>query len=406
MADPVLVPAAVKSFIQGVRFFRGILSKDFTPIGERPVEEIIQLTKLPASAGRARVSKDFPAGSRRAARERSQSAARSRGDQSTPAAEPIPQPETVTQEQIDKAIERGFEMTPIPTIGGPAAGVIRRVSQEVAKKIRDEFFKSPGERGREQARKDVDRIWRKIEEQVGRPVRPGSRQPRDLPPGNTGVIQRPPPPRGTRARTTGRGSTRRAKEPPVPTPVQAPPGVSATQQTEIARESLRKFENATRTRQQQTTPRISPFPIGPIVGLAAISTTALVLRQTGGTFQGGQNAPLPKIPGRSSPFRLFRGARSPANRRTPVAPPTPSPTPPFVDPITPTIPIPGVTTQTSSRLFSRQRQRTKECQEVLRRRRRKGECREGFFEELPGRTRFTTWRTVDCKTGKTIKRKK
>jgi len=42
------------------------------------------------------------------------------------------------------------------------------------------------------------------------------------------------------------------------------------------------------------------------------------------------------------------------------------------------------------------------CQNVLRRRRRKGKCREGFFEERPGSTRFTTWRTVDCVTRKTI----
>lgn len=36
------------------------------------------------------------------------------------------------------------------------------------------------------------------------------------------------------------------------------------------------------------------------------------------------------------------------------------------------------------------------CEEVKRRRRRKGKCREGFFRELPGKTQFITWREGDC----------
>jgi hypothetical protein len=44
--------------------------------------------------------------------------------------------------------------------------------------------------------------------------------------------------------------------------------------------------------------------------------------------------------------------------------------------------------------------RQRECQEVKTRRRRKGKCREGFFREVPGKTRFITWREVDCLTGK------
>lgn len=44
---------------------------------------------------------------------------------------------------------------------------------------------------------------------------------------------------------------------------------------------------------------------------------------------------------------------------------------------------------------------TEKCQEVKRRRRRKGKCREGFFREFPGKTRYTEWRTVDCVTRKT-----
>lgn len=38
------------------------------------------------------------------------------------------------------------------------------------------------------------------------------------------------------------------------------------------------------------------------------------------------------------------------------------------------------------------------CQEVKRRRRRKGKCREGFFAEYPNKTRFIEWREVDCIT--------
>ena len=39
---------------------------------------------------------------------------------------------------------------------------------------------------------------------------------------------------------------------------------------------------------------------------------------------------------------------------------------------------------------------TRRCQNVKRRRRRKGKCREGFFKERPGSTEFITWRTTDC----------
>lgn len=46
------------------------------------------------------------------------------------------------------------------------------------------------------------------------------------------------------------------------------------------------------------------------------------------------------------------------------------------------------------------------CQEVKRRRRRKGKCREGFFIEEQGKTRYVTWRTKDCATGRTISEKR
>ena len=43
-------------------------------------------------------------------------------------------------------------------------------------------------------------------------------------------------------------------------------------------------------------------------------------------------------------------------------------------------------------------QQAERCQNVRRRRRRKGKCREGFFREYPRRTQFVEWREVDCIT--------
>jgi len=43
-----------------------------------------------------------------------------------------------------------------------------------------------------------------------------------------------------------------------------------------------------------------------------------------------------------------------------------------------------------------QKKAARECEEVKRRRKRKGKCREGFFREYPGKTRYTTWRERDC----------
>lgn len=77
-----------------------------------------------------------------------------------------------------------------------------------------------------------------------------------------------------------------------------------------------------------------------------------------------------------------------------VQPPTPTPTP------TPTpVPLPAPIPRSP---VGPPRTRTDECVDVRRRRRRKGKCREGFFEERPGRTRFITWRTVDCITRRPI----
>lgn len=51
------------------------------------------------------------------------------------------------------------------------------------------------------------------------------------------------------------------------------------------------------------------------------------------------------------------------------------------------------------------RQAEEKCQEVKRRRRRKGVCREGFFREFPGKTQFVTWRERECVTGFKISEK-
>lgn len=73
--------------------------------------------------------------------------------------------------------------------------------------------------------------------------------------------------------------------------------------------------------------------------------------------------------------------------------------------VTPTTPV-TVATALPGPSFAGSRPRTRaarECQEVKRRKRRKNKCREGFFEELPGSTRFITWRTVDCRTRRTTR---
>ncbi len=49
-------------------------------------------------------------------------------------------------------------------------------------------------------------------------------------------------------------------------------------------------------------------------------------------------------------------------------------------------------TQTQPRRVS-----SRDCQIVQRRRRRKGKCREGFFRERPGSTKYITWRTRKCR---------
>jgi hypothetical protein len=87
-------------------------------------------------------------------------------------------------------------------------------------------------------------------------------------------------------------------------------------------------------------------------------------------------------------------------RGLPLAPSLPFPAPPIPAPPVPFAPVPGLATPARR---PPTRAREEECVEVPRRRRRKNKCREGFFEEMPNRTRFTTWRTVDCVTGREIR---
>jgi len=58
------------------------------------------------------------------------------------------------------------------------------------------------------------------------------------------------------------------------------------------------------------------------------------------------------------------------------------------------VPFPGLDPQLQPQL--RQPTPTQQCQIVKRRRRRKGRCREGFFVERPGDTKFITWRERAC----------
>lgn len=105
--------------------------------------------------------------------------------------------------------------------------------------------------------------------------------------------------------------------------------------------------------------------------------------------------PLPGTGGVTLP--LGSPAPIPSIRLTPSSPGVPS-SPSVPVPVGSIIPAPGAGTQP-------RRATRRKCEEVKRRRRRKGKCREGFFEELPGKTRYTTWRTVDCVTRKPVRKR-
>lgn len=153
------------------------------------------------------------------------------------------------------------------------------------------------------------------------------------------------------------------------------------------------FETIKVTAKPRPLPAPAPAPAGlriPPGILRNLSTIGLI----GAVFRGSRGGTVNIPPG---PEIVL-----------PTQPPTPAPTPvpPPVGSIQPVPSLPGTVLPSLSPNFARQAQRDrtrdKECQVVKRRRRRRGKCREGFFREEPGKTTFTTWRTVDCLTGKTL----
>lgn len=134
---------------------------------------------------------------------------------------------------------------------------------------------------------------------------------------------------------------------------------------------------------------------------------------------------LPRIPAPVPSFPLPSPIPSPLPRTIPSTIPLPGirvlplflPTPgvpglrplqdpqlrPLGDPVPLTPIVPGVPTLPLGATFLQpgtqpqpQARSQRRCQEVKRRRRRKGKCREGFFRESPGKTTFVTWRERSC----------
>lgn len=141
----------------------------------------------------------------------------------------------------------------------------------------------------------------------------------------------------------------------------------------------------------------------PQAGTSVSTTTAAATRPIFGrrsASAGGSLLPfLLRSAAASVPGLFFGRGTSFAQAIAPATAPALAPALPITPPVTVATALPG-------RFVGGSRAPTRaarECQEVKRRRRRKGKCREGFFEELPGRTRYTTWRTVNCATGKTIR---
>ena len=91
----------------------------------------------------------------------------------------------------------------------------------------------------------------------------------------------------------------------------------------------------------------------------------------------------------------------------PIAPPGPPVidlTPPPIGGLpSPPPPVGSVGLPPSQARLPRQQRQRERCREVKRKRTR-GRCYEGFFEERKGRTKYTRWREVGCLTGRPIKR--
>jgi len=121
-------------------------------------------------------------------------------------------------------------------------------------------------------------------------------------------------------------------------------------------------------------------------------------------------APSPTRVPRPSPTRRPLPFPSPFGLPFPLSFPLPFPTPraPVLTPVSvPRVPSPELPTPSQfvdPKIFTTvpqptrtpTRTPTRRCEEVKRRRKRKGKCREGFFREFPDRTQFITWRTRKC----------
>lgn len=174
-----------------------------------------------------------------------------------------------------------------------------------------------------------------------------------------------------------------------------------------------------------TTQRTSPAQIGfppaippeflvgaAIAGGALLGSSALA----GAAFAG-----KPASPPRFVPESPPEGPRitdpiteqpPPPQEQPPVIGETPivTPPPPVPVPVPPPVGAPGQPPglppggggRPPPRRPPQQRKKKEKCKEVKRKRQR-NKCVEGFYEERKGRTIYTPWRLVSCRTGKTLK---
>ena len=125
------------------------------------------------------------------------------------------------------------------------------------------------------------------------------------------------------------------------------------------------------------------------LSLAILAPLGVAILGAAGRRGGrGLTLPVTPLPVGAKPPKISEPRTPPAPVPTPLDPLSPQPFNPFFP-----VPQPFADGQTSSLTT----QQTKKCQEVTRRRRRKGKCREGFFREKPGSTQFITWRERQCR---------
>lgn len=121
-----------------------------------------------------------------------------------------------------------------------------------------------------------------------------------------------------------------------------------------------------------------------------------------------RRAPAPRPGIRFNPFLVPLFSPTPSPRFVGRPAPLPfSPPAPNVPRLTPFNPSPvGFIDPISTPEPQPQPDQAERCQEVQRRRRKKGKCREGFFVETPTSTRYITWRERECDTVPGRKRKR